>query len=138
MQNRRIYQSYWITWPIRLWLILGIVLWKESLCKTWIVFILIKCICFIIKINHLWSRVKKHCFKKTLFSQKKTLFSQKAHCFPTCALFYPIVLKWKIITGCEVMKLFTCCWTKHPTGCRYINLLIIVNFLNNKHILHDT
>jgi len=26
------------------------------------VFILTKCICFIIKINHVWSRVKKHCF----------------------------------------------------------------------------
>ena len=36
---------------------------------------------------------KKHCFPK------KTLFSHKTHCFPTCALFYPIVLKRKIITG---------------------------------------
>ena len=31
--------------------------------------------------------------KNPLFSKKKT------HCFPTCALFYPIVLKRKIITG---------------------------------------
>jgi len=30
---------------------------------------------------------------------KKTLFFPKTHCFPTCALFYPIVLKRKIITG---------------------------------------
>jgi len=29
---------------------------------------------------------------------KKNLFSKKTHCFPTCALFYPIVLKRKIIT----------------------------------------
>jgi len=77
VQNRRNYQSSWITWPIRLWLLWWIVLWKESLCKTWIV-ILIKCICFIIKINHMWSRVKKHCFKK----QKQTLFTPKTHCFP--------------------------------------------------------
>ena len=39
-------------------------LWKEILCKTWIVFILIKCICFIIKINHVRSHVEKHCFLK--------------------------------------------------------------------------
>ena len=79
-KQRRIYQSSWITRPIRLWLLWGIVLWKEFLCKTWIVFILIKCIllCFIIKINHIWSRVKKHCFKK----QKQTLFTPKTHCFP--------------------------------------------------------
>jgi len=88
-------QSSWITWPIRLWLLWGIVLGKEMLCKTWIVFILIKCICFIIKINHVWSRVKK-CFKNAFF------FFQKTHCFPTCALFYPIVLKRKIITDCDV------------------------------------
>jgi len=29
---------------------------------------------------------------------KKTSFSEKKHCFPTCALFYPIVLEPKIIT----------------------------------------
>jgi len=42
---------------------------------------------------------QKHCFIKTLFSQK-TLFSppKKTHCFPTCAFLYPIVLKQKIIT----------------------------------------
>jgi len=57
-KQRRIYQSSWMTWPIRLWLLWGIVLWKEILFKTWIVIILIKCICFIIKINHVWSRVK--------------------------------------------------------------------------------
>ena len=88
-----IYQSSWITWPIRMWLRWGIVLCKESLCKTWIVFILITCICFIIKMNHVWSRVKNIAFKKT------TLFFPKTHCFPTCALVYPIVLKRKIITG---------------------------------------
>jgi len=36
---------------------------------------------------------QKHCFKNPLFS------TQKQHCFPTCALFYPIVLKRKIITA---------------------------------------
>ena len=34
---------------------------------------------------------KKHCFKNPLFKKK-------THCFPTSALFYPIVLKRKIIT----------------------------------------
>ena len=34
---------------------------------------------------------------KTLL--KNPLFSQKTHCFQTCALFYPIVLKRKIITA---------------------------------------
>ena len=33
----------------------------------------------------------KHCVKNPLF--------KKTHCFPTCALFYPIVLKRKIITA---------------------------------------
>jgi len=58
--------------------------------------------------------LSKHCFRKTLFSQKTPLFSQKTplfskknHCFPTCALFYPIVLKRKIITGvmCPVLQM---------------------------------
>jgi len=77
-KQRRIDQSSWITWPIRMWLRWGIVLWKESLhlCKTWIVFILIKYICFIIKMNHVWSRVKKHCFKK-----QQHCFPSKTHCF---------------------------------------------------------
>ena len=35
---------------------------------------------------------QNHCFKNPLFSKK-------THCFPTCALFYPIVLKRKIITA---------------------------------------
>ena len=75
-------------------------LWKESLCKTWIVFILIKCICLIIIINHVWSRVKSIALKKKhIVFPKNPLFYQKTHCFPTCALFYPIVLKRKIITG---------------------------------------
>ena len=39
--------------------------------------------------------LKTHCFPK------KTLFSKKKHCFPTCAIFYPIVLKRKIITGLD-------------------------------------
>jgi len=46
----------------------------------------------LIKINHVWSRVKKHSFFK------KNIVFQKTHSFPTCALFYPIVLKRKIIT----------------------------------------
>ena len=89
-KQRIIYQSSWITWPIRLWLLWGIVLWKESLCKTWIVFILIKCICLIIKINHMWSRVKnialknknKHCLpQKPIVFQKKTIVFQHVHFF---------------------------------------------------------
>jgi len=35
---------------------------------------------------------QKYCFKNPLFLKK-------THCFPTCALFYPIVLKRKIITA---------------------------------------
>jgi len=111
-KQRRIYQSYWITWPIRLWLLWGIVLWKESLCKTWIVFILIKCICFIIKINHIWSRVKKHCFKK----QKQTLFTPKTHCFPKNPLFSNMCTSF--------IPLF---WNKK------LSLIVCVNYLNWKH-----
>ena len=38
---------------------------------------------------------------------KNTLFPKKTHCFPTCALFYPIVLKRKNITAqdCVVVVL---------------------------------
>ena len=36
--------------------------------------------------------------KSCVKSCKKTLLFKKKHCFPTCALFYPIVLKQKIIT----------------------------------------
>ena len=88
MQNRREFievLQFWITWPIRLWLLWEIVLWKEILCLTWIVFILIKCIYFIIKINHVCSPVQKntalktHCFpKNALFSNMCTFLS---HCF---------------------------------------------------------
>jgi len=78
-KQRRIYQSSWIPWPIRLWLLWGIVLCKEMLCKTWIVFILKKCICFIIKTNHVWNRVKNalktHCFPK------KPIVFQHVHFF---------------------------------------------------------
>ena len=37
--------------------------------------------------------------KKNIVLPKNPLFSRKTHCFPTCALFYPIVLKRKIITA---------------------------------------
>jgi len=37
--------------------------------------------------------------QKTLLFKNTPLFSKKPHCFPTCALFYPIVLKRNIITG---------------------------------------
>jgi len=30
-KQRKIYQSSWIAWPIRLWLLWGIVLWKETM-----------------------------------------------------------------------------------------------------------
>jgi len=59
--------------------------------RNFIYNILIKCICFIIKINHVWSSVRN--------------IALKTHCFPKNALFsnmctfYPIVLKRKIITG---------------------------------------
>jgi len=43
---------------------------------------------------------KKHCFPK------KTLFSPKTHCFPTCAVFYPIVLKRKIITAWKTNAIY--------------------------------
>jgi len=78
VEKRRIYQSSWITWPIRLWLIWGIVLWKE--------------------INHVWSRVKNIAWKKNIVFSEKPIVFPKTHCFPTCALFYPIVLKRRIIT----------------------------------------
>jgi len=45
------------------------------------------------KKNHVWSRVKNIAF----FKNKPIVF-QNTHCFPTCALFHPIVLKRKIIT----------------------------------------
>jgi len=59
----------------------SIVLWKEILCKTWIVFILIKCICFIIKINHVWSRVKNIALKTHCFPEKKPIVFQHVHFF---------------------------------------------------------
>jgi len=50
--------------------------------------------------------MKRH-LQKTLLSKKHSfpknpLFSKKTHCFPTCALFYPIVLKRKIITDYNI------------------------------------
>jgi len=42
---------------------------------------------------------KNIALKNNIVFPKKTILSQKTHCFPTCALFYPIVLKRKIITG---------------------------------------
>ena len=41
---------------------------------------------------------KNIAFLKNIVFPKNPLFSHKTHCFPTCALFYPIVLKRKIIT----------------------------------------
>ena len=68
-------------------------LWKKSLCKTWIVFILIKCICSIIKINHVWSRVKNIALKNIVFQTKPIVFPRNplfsnmctflSHCFET-------------------------------------------------------
>ena len=58
--------------------------------------------------------------KNPLFSQKNPLFSQKTHCFPTCALFYPIVLKRKIITDythnehvASIYIFVQSCWESH-------------------------
>ena len=112
-----------------MWLLWGIVLWKESLCKIWIVFILIKCICFIIKINHVWSLVKQHCLQ-THCSPQNPLFSPKTHCFPTCALF---------------IQLF---WNKKYHWFRYIILWLIIwriasfyltelKYKTNKTFLHN-
>ena len=80
-------------------------LWKESLCKTWIVFILIKCICLLIKINHVWSCVKKN------IAFKKTLFSQKTHFFPKNPLFpkKPIVFQYvHFLSHCFETKNYHC------------------------------
>jgi len=41
---------------------------------------------------------------KNIVFPKKPLFSRKTHRFPTCALFYPIVLKRKIITAWHVCE----------------------------------
>ena len=41
----------------------------------------------------------KSCKKIAL---KKHIVFKKKHCFPTSALFYPIVLKQKIITGDDI------------------------------------
>jgi len=89
-KQRRIYQSSWITWSIRLWLLWGIVLWKESLCKTWIVFILIKCICFIIK--------KKSCVKscKNVAFLKNPLFSKRPIVFQHAHFFIPLFWNEKL------------------------------------------
>ena len=48
---------------------------------------------------HMLYNQNKSCVK----SCQKTLLKKKPHCFPTCALFYPIVLKRKIITAGMVM-----------------------------------
>ena len=58
------------------------------------------------QINHLWSRVKNISFFKIThsFPPKTHCFRKKTHCFPTCALFYPIVLKRKIITDVHPME----------------------------------
>ena len=47
----------------------------------------------------------KSCQKNIAF--KKPLFSKKTHCFQTCALFYPIVLKRKIITDPNPVYTYT-------------------------------
>ena len=44
--------------------------------------------------------------KKTSIKKNNPLFSEKNHCFPTCALFYPIVLKRKIITGPNITLIY--------------------------------
>ena len=44
---------------------------------------------------HMLYNKNKSCVKSC---QKHWFFFKKTHCFPTCALFYPIVLKQKIIT----------------------------------------
>jgi len=70
-------------WPIRLWILWGIVLWKEILYKTWIVFILIKFIIMLYNQNK--SCVKscqKHCsFKITHWFPEKPIVFQHVHFF---------------------------------------------------------
>jgi len=67
---------------------------------------------------------KKHCFlKQNIVFPKNPLFSQKTHCFPTCALFYPIVLKRKIITAyrlSESSKIIT----KNGTNVRLLQAVL--------------
>jgi len=67
-----------------------------------------------------WSRVKNIALK-TLFSQKNPLFSKKTHCFPTCALFYPIVLKRKMITASNACRFCGC--TRWLRTCHWSLLL---------------
>ena len=62
---------------------------------------------------------QKHCFKNPLFSKK-------THCFPTCALFYPIVLKPKIITA-QWLLLFI-------FGLKWRTLLCSYTLCNTFHI----
>jgi len=45
-------------------------------------------------------------FKKALLFFFKSIVFQKKHCFLTCALFYPIVLKQKIITSSITLTCF--------------------------------
>ena len=82
-KQRRINQSSWTTWPIRLWILWGIVLWKEILCKTWIVFILIKFIIMLYNQNK--SCVKscqKHCsFTITHWFPENPIVFQHVHFF---------------------------------------------------------
>ena len=51
----------------------------------------------------MWSCVKN-------IALKTHCFPHKNHCFPTCALFYPIVLKRKIITDCSYRFLIYMFW----------------------------
>jgi len=62
---------------------------------------------FILIKMHMLYNQNKSCVKlckNIAFFKKKPLFFQKTHCFQTCALFYPIFLKRKIITGRNILS----------------------------------
>jgi len=77
--------------------------------------------------KHIVFKKQQHCFPK-----KNPLFFPKKHCFPTCALFYPIVLKRKNITGCHPLIeniIITIIIIYHSY---YINMLLVLYMPNDK------
>jgi len=76
---------------------------------------------------------QKYCFKNPLFTKK-------THCFPTCALFYPIVLKRKIITDNIILSmsfLFSVrhCLTAFFTVTQMMVMFSLRFFKNDTHCL---
>jgi len=86
---------------------------KRDLCKTWKGFILIKCKCFIIKINHVWSCVK-NIAKKPIVFQKKRIVFKHVHFF--------IPLFWNEKLSLEMTK-----------NSYYIWLCFVVHLFKKRH-----